>query len=125
MPDNQNKFADISILDNRRRGSVGEYLADKIKPDERLSFVSAYFMIYAYRKLKAQIDDAGHLRFLFGEPSFIKSLGGENQNRRNADILDEAVTIPIPERLFQKSAAQECAEWIRGKAEIRSMVKPN
>ncbi|MCY7374421.1 MAG: phospholipase D-like domain-containing protein [Pyrinomonadaceae bacterium] len=123
MPDN--KFADVSILDNRKRGSVGEYLADKIKSDAELSFVSAYFTIYAYQKLKKQLDEARHLRFLFGEPSFLQSLGGENHNRRNADILDESMTIPIPDRLFQKSAAEECAEWIRAKAEIKSMVKPN
>ncbi len=121
----ENKFEDVSILDNRKRGSVGEYLSEQIKPEAKLSFVSAYFTIYAYQKLKNQLDAVDHLRFLFGEPSFIKSLGGETHNQRNADILDEAITIPAAERLTQKSAAQECAGWIREKAEIKSMVKPN
>lgn len=125
MSNNEDKFEDISILDNRKRGSVGEYLNDKIKSDAKLSIVSAYFTIYAYQKLKKQLDGVNHLRFLFGEPSFLKSLGGENHNQRNADILDESITIPIPDRLVQRSAAEECAEWIREKTEIKSMVKPN
>lgn len=125
MAQNDNKFLASSIKDNRERGKVGEYLAENVKPEAKLSVVSAYFTIYAYQKLKEQLNGVNHLRFLFGEPSFLKSLGGENHNQRNADILDESITIPIPDRLFQKSAAEECAEWIRSKTEIKSMVKPN
>ncbi len=125
MPENEDKFGDISILDNRKRGSVGEYLIEKIKPDAKLSFVSAYFTIYAYQKLKKQLDEVDHLRFLFGEPSFIKSLGGDQNNQRNAHILDESITIPVQDRLFQRNAAKECAEWIKTKTEIKSRVKPN
>lgn len=125
MSENENKFDNISLLDNRKRGLVGEYLSTKIKSDANLSFVSAYFTIYAYQKLKQQLDQVNHLRFLFGEPSFIKSLGGDHNNQRNADILDESITIPVPDRLFQRSAAEECAEWIKNKTEIKSMIKPN
>jgi superfamily II DNA or RNA helicase len=125
MFENEDKFADVSILDNRERGKVGEYLGEKIKPDAELSFVSAYFTIYAYQQLKKQLDEINHLRFLFGEPAFIKSLGGDQHNRRNADILDESITIPVQDRIMQRRAAEECAEWIRAKTEIKSMVKPN
>lgn len=125
MPENEDKFEDISILDNRKRGLVGEYLTEKIKPDAKLSFVSAYFTIYAYQQLKKQLDEINHLRFLFGEPAFIKSLGGDNHNQRSADILDESITIPVQDRLFQRTVAKECAEWIKEKTEIKSMVKPN
>lgn len=35
------------------------------------SIVSAYFTIYAYKQLKAQLEGANHLNFLFGEATFI------------------------------------------------------
>ena len=114
-----------SIIDNRKRGKVGDFLKDKIKPASNLSFVSAYFTIFAYQKLKQPLDGINGLRFLFGEPAFIKSLGGDHINQRNAHILDETITVSLQERLHQRSAARECAEWLQEKAEIRSMVKPN
>jgi hypothetical protein len=41
-----------NILDNRKNGNVGDYLKDKINKDSKLSIVSAYFTIYAYRDMK-------------------------------------------------------------------------
>lgn len=118
-------FLQSSIIDNRERGSVGKYLSEKIQADAKLSFVSAYFTVFAYHQLKNQLDGINHLRFLFGEPAFIKSLSENRANERNAEILDESITVSIQERLSQKNAAIECAEWLKAKAEIKSMVKPN
>lgn len=39
------------IRDNHNRGSVGEFLKDKIQAGSKLSFVSAYFTIYAHHAL--------------------------------------------------------------------------
>jgi len=36
------------IHDNYKRGTIGEFLKDRIKPKADLSFVSAYFTIYAF-----------------------------------------------------------------------------
>lgn len=125
MPKNEPKHIESSIRDNRDRGTIGDFLTNDIKPHSKLSFVSAYFTIFAYQHLKANLDEIDSLRFLFGEPAFIKSLVGENENKRSMEILDDALSVQIQERLSQKSAAIDCAEWIRAKAEIRSMVKPN
>jgi SNF2 family DNA or RNA helicase len=124
---NHTNLLKSSIIDNRKRGIVGDFLAEKINTDAKLSFVSAYFSIFAYhhQKIKSKLDGIKHLRFLFGEPAFIKSLAGENKNQRNAEILDDSMTISATDRLSQKSVAAECAEWLKNKAEIRSMVKPN
>ncbi|CAN5571483.1 hypothetical protein BH20ACI4_BH20ACI4_04270 [soil metagenome] len=78
----ETKFVTSSIIDNRDRGSVGSFLSDKIKSDAKLSFVSAYFTIFAYHQLKQQLDEVNHLQFLFGEPAFIKSLGGDTNYLR-------------------------------------------
>ncbi len=39
------------IWDNHERGNIGEFLRHRIKPEAELSFVSAYFSIYAYTAL--------------------------------------------------------------------------
>jgi len=114
-----------SILDNRERGKVGNFLSEKCEPNANLSVVSAYFTIYAYKALKNKLDNISHLNFLFGEPTFIKSLDPNKKNSRDFQIVDDKLTIPIESRMTQKAVAKECSEWIKNKVDIKSMVKPN
>ena len=62
------------IRDNHRRGSVDDFLKKKIRTEAKLSFVSAYFTIYAFKVLKSNLLDINHLDFLFGEPKFIRRI---------------------------------------------------
>lgn len=114
-----------SIRDNKNRGSVGQFLRDNIKSDSDLSIVSAYFTIYAYSHLKNELDSISKLKFLFGEPTFIKALDPTKVNKRDFKIEDDKIAISIESRLTQKAIAKECSEWIQQKVEIKSMVKPN
>jgi len=114
-----------AIKDNHKHGTVGEFLKDVITADSEVSIVSAYFTIYAYHKLKENFNGINKLNFLFGEPTFIKSLDPEKVNSRDFKIEDDKLVIPLENRLTQKTMAKECSEWIKNKAEIRSMVKPN
>lgn len=114
-----------SIRDNHNYGFVGNFLREVIKSNSNLSIVSAYFTIYAYHELKDKLDNIKNLRFLFGEPTFIKSLDPEKKNLRSFKIEDDQLVIPMENRLQQKSIAKDCAAWINDKVEIRSMVKPN
>lgn len=113
-----------SIRDNFSNGSVGEFLTDNIVKDSNLSFVTAYFTIYAYEKLKPQFDNVNSLRLLFGEPRFIKSVASTT-NAKNYQIEDDKLVIPVENRLQQKVLAKQCANWIREKVEIKSMVRPD
>ncbi len=101
-------------------GSVGGFLQDQIKAGTSLSVVSAYFTIYAYEHLKGQLDQIDNLRFLFGEPNFILD---DSKQFRPAKIEQDTITPDAS--MKQKGIARECAEWIRTKVQIRSMVKPN
>ncbi|MEK7296722.1 MAG: hypothetical protein AAB069_02360, partial [Planctomycetota bacterium] len=83
-----------SIRDNHKNGSVGQFLIDNVKQGAGLSIVSAYFTIYAYKQLKNQLDQIDHLKFLFGEPTFIKSLDPAKTNRRDFKIEDDKLVIP-------------------------------
>lgn len=72
--DRQLSVFQSGIRDNRDRGTVGNFLEDLIRPGSRLSFVSAYFTIYAFEALQSQLESVDNLRFLFGEPRFVKSI---------------------------------------------------
>jgi len=114
-----------SIHDNYKNGKVKDFLLENINKNANLSFVSAYFTIYAYNHLKVQLNDINHLRFLFGEPRFIKNIDPTKVNKRDFKIEDDKLIIPIESHLLQKSIAKECAKWIAEKVEIKSIKKPN
>ena len=113
------------IRDNHSQGKVGDFLKEVVSSDSDVSIVSAYFTIYAYYHLKDNLDGIKKLRFLFGEPRFIKSLDPDKVNVKDFKIEDEKLVIPTESRLSQKSIAKDCSDWIRLKTDIRSMVKPN
>ena len=107
------------IRDNYRRGTVGDFLKDKIHAGSSLSVVSAYFTIYAFEALKEQLKSIAGLRFLFGEPRFLKALDPEKTDKKTFKIEDDG--LQLVNRLEQKRVARECAEWIAEKVQIRSI----
>ena len=113
---------DTGIRDNKDYGSVGDFLKDVVKEGSDLSVVSAYFTIFAYYGLHEQLDSINSMKFLFGEPTFVTS---DNVDVRNYKIEDESIVISPAEKFGQKRIAQKCADWIRNKVEIKSIVKPN
>lgn len=118
---NQLRFS--GIRDNKKRGSVSDFLKEFIQPKSKLSFVSAFFTIYAYHKMKENLDEIDELRFLFGEPRFIRSLDPEKTDKKAFNIEDNVLSLS--NRLEQSRIARECESWIREKVQIRSIRKPN
>ena len=112
-----------ALRDNRSRGTVGDFLNGAIKDGSTLSFVSAYFTIYAYERLRDQLHNINHLNFLFGEPRFVKSLDPDRTDKKAFKIEDEKLTLS--NRLQQKCLAKECADWIAGKVAIKSIKQAN
>jgi SNF2 family DNA or RNA helicase len=109
------------IKDNHKRGTVGDFLMGKIKPGSRLSIVSAYFTIYAFEALKEQLLTIEKLQFLFGEPSFVL----DPQRSENKAFLINREGLRIEKQLQQKRLAKDCADWIREKVEIKSIIESN
>ena len=110
------------IRDNRpSRGTVASFLKEKIHPGANLSFVSAYFTIYAYEALKEQLDQAERLRFLFGEPSFVQGIDPEKRQRKSFRIEDDV--LRLTNKLEQKRIARECAEWISARVDIKTVIR--
>ncbi|MEW6664578.1 MAG: helicase-related protein [Thermodesulfobacteriota bacterium] len=111
------------IRDNHYCGSVGDFLRPHIKDGSRLSVVSAYFTIYAYAALKDQLDRIEHMDFLFGEPTFVKSLDPAKTETKAFVIAADG--LKLANALKQKRAARECAAWIRNKVDIKSVCRSN
>lgn len=120
----RNHYHDSAIRDNHSHGTVGSFLQANITSGSSVSIVSAYFTIHAYQRLKDQLESIDDLRFLFGEPTFINNVDVESRERRRVVLEDEALSIPPDLQITQRSTAAECAEWLRAKVEIRSMVRP-
>lgn len=59
------------FLDNKQNGKIGDELKEDIKTNSKLSIISAYFTIYAYKELKKELNRIDNLRFLFTEPTFV------------------------------------------------------
>jgi SNF2 family DNA or RNA helicase len=112
-----------SIKDNHQHGLVGDFLREKIKSGTNLSVVSAFFTIYAYEALKKELEQIKSLRFLYGDPSFTKSLDPSKASKKAFKIQDE--NIELINALEQSRIARDCADWIEKKVEIRSVKKIN
>lgn len=115
-------MSDTLIRDNKELGSVGDFLKEVIKEGSDLSIVSAYFTIFAYYGLHEQLDSINSMKFLFGEPTFINTI---ESDVRNYKIEDDSIVISPTEKFGQKRIASKCANWIKNKVEIKSIVKPN
>lgn len=114
-----------SIRDNHAHGTVGDYLKEHLKEHSNVSIVSAYFTIFAYQHLKEDLDNIDELKFLFGEPTFIKSIDPDKTDFREFKIEDDNLVVATEKLINQKSIAWQCSQWIRDKVACRSMVKPN
>ena len=114
-----------SIRDNRKkRGTAGEFLQEHLTAEARLYFVSAYFTIYAYDKLSAELEAAGELNFLFGEPSFLRSVDPSKTAGKDFKITDDDLKLVGP--LQQKEVAAACAAWMKqDSVRIRSFIRPD
>ena len=112
-----------AIVDNQNR-RVGDFLRDSIKPGSSLSVVSAYFTIYAYEALRDVLENAGQMRFLYGEPTAVGTPdpgGDEHKSFR----LNEDGSIGLNRVLTQKPLARACATWIEKQVDIRTIRRAN
>ena len=122
MSDN-NSSLKSGIRDNLLRGTVHDFLEQEIKSGSALSVVSAYFTIYAYEKMQHSLNKIEELRFLFGDPDFVKRMDPNNTDKKAFDITDTG--LELNQQLRQKPIAKACAEWIKQKVEIRTTRQSN
>ncbi|ACB83959.1 helicase-related protein [Natranaerobius thermophilus] len=124
-------MSQIKMLDNKRNGKVGEELKKNIKKGSKLSVISAYFTIYAFKELYNELKKVDEMRFIFTEPSFTKDKQEEIKRQYFIDRSTESklsgneFEIKKRNELNQAYIAKECAEWIKNKAEMKSLKEKN
>ena len=112
-----------AIVDNQER-RVGEVLREEIAPASALSFVSAYFTIYAFGALRETLEAAGQTRFLYGDPQGVGSVDPVEGEAKAFGLADDG-GIELKHTLAQKPLAKACADWIERQVEIRTIDKAN
>jgi hypothetical protein len=109
------------IKDNRSRGAVHEFITERAVPNSRLSVVSAYFTTFAYDRLRTTLDRVDQMRFLFGEPRFLKD--ADNAGLEPPAFSFDESGLRLTEQIRQRAAALRCAQWIIDRVEIRSVKR--
>jgi hypothetical protein len=110
-----------SLRDNHARGSVADFLRQQLKPGAELDLVTAYFTVFAYDKLRAELNQLGRIRLLFGEAAFIKTLDPDKKDGAAYVLKDDGLTLA--NGLNQRHVAQACAQWMKDKVEVRSVTR--
>ncbi len=119
------------ILDNKRNGNVCDELKENLKSGSKLSVISAYFTIYAFAELKAELSKIDGMRFIFTEPTFIKKdkeLTREfyiERLEREKCIGGNEFEVKLRNEMRQAAIAKECAEWLEKKVKIKSLRRSN
>src|SRR5574344_625961 len=119
------------LLDNKLNGKVVEKLRDSLKKGSKLSIISAYFTIYAFEELKKELSKIDSLKFIFTEPSYNKQSDELirqyyiSRKINSNTLFSNEFEIKLRNELKQSSIAKECAEWLKNKAEIKSLKFPN
>jgi hypothetical protein len=110
----------FGIRDNHSRGSVAEFLRQHLKPGADLDLVTAYFTVFAYDKLRTELNQLGKIRLLFGEAAFIKTIDPDKKDGAAYVLRDDG--LALANGLNQRHLAQACADWMRDKVEVRSVT---
>lgn len=116
------------ILDNVNT-TVLENLKNTIKKDSKISIAAACFSIYAYQKLKKELNEISEMQFIFTSPTFIKEKANKAQKefyipklQREKSLYGTEFEVKLKNELTQKAIAKECAEWIKSKACFKTNI---
>ena len=119
---------DVKIFDNINN-IVPDDMISTINKGNKISIVAACFSIYAYKELKAQLEQIDECRFIFTAPTFIKEKTEKQKrefyiprlNRENS-LYGTEFELKLRNKMNQKAIAKECADWIKRKATFKSNI---
>ena len=118
----------MQIIDNITN-TLKDDLQVTIKRGSKVSIAAACFSIYAYKKLKKQLENIDELRFIFTSPTFTTEKASKAQREfyiprisRESSLYGTEFEVKLRNELTQKAIAKECADWIRRKVTFKSNV---
>lgn len=116
-------------LINNTTKTLRDDLAVEIKQGSKLSVAAACFSIYAFQKLKKELQGIDELRFIFTSPTFTTEKAKKEKREfyiprlsRERSLYGTEFEVKLRNELTQKAIAKECAEWIRKKVTFKSNV---
>ena len=117
----------IKTFDNKIT-IVGDDLKASIEKHSKLSIASSLFSIYGYEALKKELNSIDELRFIFTDPTFIKTDEAKKDSRffeiKSADtqraIAGSEFEINLKNELKGRSIAKECRKWCEEKVRFKS-----
>ena len=116
-------------LINNTTKTLRDDLAVEIKQGSKLSVAAACFSIYAFQKLKKELQGIDELRFIFTSPTFTTEKAKKERREfyiprlsRERSLYGTEFEVKLRNELTQKAIAKECAEWIRKKVTFKSNV---
>lgn len=122
------------VLDNQKKGSVSEYLKTNIENNSKIDVISPLFTIYAYEELSETLKKVKSMRFLFNAPAFINRMESNQKEvkefhleikNRERQLSELSYEISLKNNLDQNQVASKCYDFVREKAEVRSVITNN
>jgi SNF2 family DNA or RNA helicase len=117
----------IKTFDNKIN-IVGDDLKQSLNQNSKLSVAASIFSIYGFESLKKELSKVEDLRFIFTDPTFIKT----DQNKKHArffeiesfdrqkSISGSDFEINIKNELKGRTIAKECRKWCEQKVTFKT-----
>ncbi len=120
----------MELIDNINR-LLGDDLKQALKPGARLKVAASCFSMYAFEALKAELEQASELHFIFTSPTFMAEEVTDKIRKerkefhipklhRERSLYGSEFEIHLRNKLTQRAIARECADWLRRKARFMS-----
>lgn len=117
----------IKTFDNRIN-VVGDDLKNSIGINSKLSVASSIFSIYGFESLKKELSKIEELRFIFTDPTFVKTDQNKKDSRffeisslnRQKSINGSDFEINLKNELKGRTIAKECRKWCEQKVRFKS-----
>ncbi len=126
LANNETGNAPIEMLASTMRDELDRSL----KNGGTLSIAANSFSMYAYGDLASRLARIDKLNFIFTSPSFtVKSSDKENREfyipriARERTLYGSEYEVKLRNEFKQRATAKKCAQWIRRKAQFKSINK--
>lgn len=111
----------METIDNRQI-LLGDVLKEDLKSGGRVQMAAATFSIFAYQRLKDELENIEALKFIFTNPTFTTDELPKEfreysipKRRREGSLFGATYELKLMNELKQKTVAKECADWIKEK----------
>jgi len=117
----------IKTFDNRIN-IVGNDLKNEITNSSKISIAASIFSIYGFESLKKELSKVEELRFIFTDPTFIKTDQSKKNSRyfeinslnRQKSISGSDFEINLKNELKGRTIAKECRKWCEQKVKFKT-----